>query len=245
MSKKMQTVTCGQYQRIIIYSGGSSNQRTALQRRRDRQRVSSEKKRLSNFKTAQNRFRALVYGNVKPSWTVVTLTFDDEHVPRSKRAAISYWNRFAADVRKWVKSTALKEWRYFRIIEDKHGAGRPHIHLLTNVPLALREEFLTIWEFGSFDCQDMKQVEMDTAGNVDAAGLCRYLSKERRGVDERLYTTSKNLIRIDRGAVEAVADDMEIGAVPLPNGHVILDRQEWRTLYGYIGYIDFLTYQRE
>lgn len=245
MSRKKQVVACGQYHRVIIYSGGASNHRTAPERRKERERISSEKKQLSNFKAAQNRFRALVYGNVKPTWTLVTLTFDDAHVPRSKRAVIPYWKHFASAVRRWVKNTSLKEWKYFRIIEDKHGSGRPHIHLLTNVPLSMREDFLTIWEYGSFDCQEMKRVDMDCAGNVDAAGLYRYLSKERRDVDERLYTTSKNLVRIERRPVEAVSDSTEIGSIPLPTNHYILDRQEWHTMYGYIGYIDYLITKKE
>lgn len=246
--KKLQRVTCGPYRRIIIYSGGAAKTGThpiPLQAKRERKRVSSEKKQLSNIKASKNRFRALVYGNVTPAWTLVTLTFDNDHDPGAKRNVKPYWRRFSDIVRRWVKGTPVQAFKYFRIIEDKHGAGRPHIHLLTNIPESLREEFLSIWPYGEYAQQDMKRIERDPYGRIDVDALCRYLTKERRGLDERLYTTSRNLKRIEREPVAIIPEDMEIMDIPLPEEHFILDRGEWRGRYGYIGFIDFIIIQRE
>lgn len=247
-TKKLQVIRCGSYERRIIYYGGAAAPDASPQQRRARQlegrHISSEKKRLSNFRAAKNKFRALVYGNVTPEWSIVTLTYDNEHAPQNKKGVRPSWRQFSNLARRWANERGM-DFKYFRVIEDKHGAGRPHIHLLCNIPISMREAFLTLWAFGCYECQDMRQVDTDPGGNVDAEGLTRYLNKERRNLDERLYTTSRNLNKIEKLPPEPIPNETEIEDIALPENHYILDRQEWRGLYGYIGAIDFIVPQRE
>lgn len=240
----MACIRCGNYERRYIYFGGTVSPGATPQQRRTKSReqkvVASERRNLSNFKMAKRKFRALLFGNVEPGWTLVTLTYDDEHVPKGRNGVKPSWKSFSSTVRYWAKARGL-QFTYFRVIEDRHGDGRPHIHLVCNIPVAMREEFLTLWNFGAYEQQDMQPVQTTPGGVVDVEALVQYLNKEHREIDERLYTTSRNIRKIEKLPAEEVPNDTGIDDIELPDHHYILERKESSGLYSYIGYIDYVV----
>jgi len=162
----------------------------------------------------------------------VTLTYDEQHTPASRKDAV-------ACIRAWIRETRSEfrqhgtELKYLYCTENKHGGGRYHHHVIMN-HVERAEEFLkAFWVNGCVDIKDIDERRLDE--------LARYFTKEAadtgRKVGQRAWTTSKNLKSPE---VETcfVPDNFSIS---LPPGCQLIENPSMRNYFGEYSYMEYLT----
>lgn len=148
-----------------------------------------------NIKTACLRLEFLLYANFSDDDLFVTLTYDDDHLPKNYEDARKNAPLFFRALREARKANGF-ETPYVYVMEGMHGDHRVHHHcVLKHAP----GDFTLIrqcWPRGSCDIRTIA----DFGGHQK---LAQYLSKEPRKtgklrVGQRMWTPSKGLIRPER-----------------------------------------------
>lgn len=166
------------------------------ERRREKSAIRSRANRAKNDRYQWQRALLLLDYNFTRGATVLTLTFSDTWLPKDDEEA----NRRVAAFRRRLRTRAKKRGeappKIVWAVENVHGEGRFHIHMVTDIPDWQREEVLALWDYGDYTCQEMQEVELNVNGNPAWIGIARYLTKEgkHRGVGKYLLHKTRNVI---------------------------------------------------
>lgn len=202
--------------------------------RAQKSKASSEARKRMNQKYSYQKLELSIAANFKPGDLWVTLTYDDAHLPETRKAAIAEMRKYIVLLRRaWRRSG--KELRYIYCTEDKHGEGRLHHHIIVNGGLSEAETIRSLWTGGA-DC-DLQRI--DAWGGYEA--LAKYMTKEAREpggtpVGARTWTPSQNLVKPTRES--CMIDDCE--TVTAPVGAVVLDKDSKVNGWGAFDYIKCL-----
>ena len=193
-------------------------------------KVTTAARQKVNLRRAGQKLMLLLAANFDTSDLVVTLTYDDAHLPGSRKAANTCVARYLTLLRREFRRQG-KELRYVYCTESRHEAGRWHHHLV--IPACGYELIRSLWTFGD-------NIEI---GTIDAYGyeeLAMYLTKEAREpgapVGARSWSCSRNLARPVR---ESQLVDDYVTLAP-PPGAAVLGRDSTVNEWGGYEYLSCL-----
>lgn len=208
------------------------NPRDTVGVRAGKKRLSSEAQQRMNLKYAWQKLELEIAANFGVKDLFVCLTYDDDHLPATRKEAQEKIRAFWKRLRR-VRAKQKKELRYLYVTENKHTAGRWHHHALIN---ATGMDYAMIRELWGQGGVELTQIRLD--GEKTYESLARYLCKEQREkVGQRLWSGSLNLRKPDKDCFR-VTDDTTVEA---PDGAEVLIQAETKTEYAHFKYIKYLA----
>lgn len=202
--------------------------------RQGKKKLSSEAQRRMNLKYAYQKLELEIAANFGTRDIYGTLTYDDEHLPSSRKEANA---RIKALFRKFREARREKgqELRYIYITEHKHGDGRWHHHFLANSTGDDYDLIRALWAQGNVEFTSLR---VDREKNYET--LARYFCKEQRDkVGLRLWSGSRNLRKPEKECFR-VPNDTPLSP-PKSAALVFEDTGDVATAYGHYRYIKYLA----
>lgn len=159
------------------------------QNRRKKERESLPKQRNLNDKNAKKHLIRLLNTNFTDKDLSVTLTYDEDNLPKSEIEARKDVVNFLRRVKHYIKKNNLPELKYIAVIEykeQKEGKKsiRIHHHIVMSGYIS-RDKVEEIWKKGRANADRLKCDEFGYEG------LARYISKDPKG--NKRWTQSRNL----------------------------------------------------
>ena len=241
-SKWVKKVTAGRLVHAVCYNRPAVNDDRKA--RSEKSKLSSLARKWMNFRTSWQRCQLMVAANFCKGDLYVSLSYDDEHLPKNRAEHNKNMNKFirvlresraaSGDVLKYLYST-------HELLDD--GGRRLHVHMVINAGRG-KDDFdviRSLWPYGS-NIGIQRVSETEYYSQDDFEDLAKYLCREKRpdapplSVGKRGWTGSKNLAR----PVETsgwLEDDMTID---FPVGVTPLDKYETRNDYGSFIYLKYL-----
>lgn len=226
MARRLKIIEAGDLVKAVVYTTPEPGDSPKV--RAEKSRMTTLAQKVANDRTAKGRLEMLLAANFTGKDLFVTLTYRDEDLPSTRKAAQADTQRFIRALRA-VRKLQGVPLRYIYVTEDVHGEGRLHHHLVINATERDLEALLTLWGHGD--------VHMEPLGKKDWDGWAEYMAKESgdRPVGARMWTPSRNL-RKPKVTSCYVPDHVTIDT-PI-NVHII-ERDERVTEFGYYGYIKY------
>ena len=206
-----------------------------------------------NNKCSWQELELLIANNFGKGDLVVTLTYDDEHLPKNKTAAKACARKFLRKLRE-VRKRREEELLYVYTTEGFHGAEqnelfgwdsaledkRLHHHLVLNGNEV--EELRSLWEYG--------EIRAEAVDIHYYRELAKYLTKEAREEGrakpgERTWCCSRNL---DRDCeVEYIEIPMDGVTLTAPEGAINYEQFHEKNPYGFADCIGarYLLYPKD
>ena len=227
-NKRMITIRAGRLFFGVAYTQARASEPPQV--RAAKSKITTAARQKVNLRRAWQKLMLLLAANFDTSALVVTLTYDDAHLPSSRKEAMACIAKYLVLLRRAFRREG-RELKYVYCTEHKHGEGRWHHHLV--IPSASFETVRSLWAFGS-------DIHIET---VDAYGyeeLAKYLTKEAREpgapVGARSWSCSRNLERPVRES-ELVEDYVTLAPPP---GAVVLGRDSKVNEWGCYEYLSCL-----
>lgn len=223
-------------------------------RRGQRTKITSAAQQFYNYKCSWRELELLIAKNLRQGM-VVALTYDDEHLPANRDAAIKLLKKFVRKLRDSRRRRG-EHLLYFYNVEGRHGAERNdyfgndtsledhriHHHFVVNGKDL--EELRSLWEFG--------YVRMEPLNVHYYQELAKYLTKEasegKAKPGERTWNCSRNVKRIDMESdveyYDIPADGVTLAA---PEGAIDYTQFHEKNPYGFADCIGarYLLYPKE
>ncbi len=233
MAKFKKVIVAGPLVVEAVYP--APNPRDNVGVRQGKKALSSEAQRRMNLKYAWQKLELLIAANfgIKDLW--ITFTYDDEHLPNSRKEANAIMKAFLRKLRAARQGQGGLALQYIYVTEHKHGDGRWHHHVLLNATGDDFDLIRKLWTQGGIE---IKPIRIDKDKNFET--LARYMCKEQRDkVGLRLWSSSRNL---DRPKPECWrVDDDEPLAPPASSPLVLEDTGDVVTAYGHYRYVKYLA----
>lgn len=210
------------------------NPRDSAGVRAGKKALSSEAQRRMNLKYAYQKLELEIAANfgIRDLWA--TLTYDDAHLPHSRKEANECFRALAKKLRAARKAQG-QELYYIYVTEHKHGDGRWHHHVLINATGDDYELIRKLWGRGNVG---FRPIRIDRDENYET--LARYMCKEQRDkVGQRLWSGSRNLRKPERECFR-VPNDTPL-SVPKDAPITFADTGDVTTAYGHYRYIKYLA----
>ncbi len=187
---------------IVEYSGFRIIQKgDGPQVRAAKKQCSTMGRKLTNHRTMQHSLYLLMATNFKPTDFFLTLTFDDVHLPQKRAGAMAAVQSYIKLLRKY-RALRGQGVRYIYCIENKHGSGRYHVHMVLNATEKDVETICSLWSCGMVDWEyigwSKERGRLKQRGEKQGECykiLARYMTKEVQPVGARNYSHSQNLKR--------------------------------------------------
>lgn len=198
-----------------------------------KRKASSEAQQRMNAKYSWQKLELMLAANFLPGDLVVTLTYDDEHLPENRQAAAQRLKRFRrtlADLRKDRGQDLVMIWA----TEHKSDGGRWHHHCVINSTGEDYAEILRLWVWG----RDVEIRPLVVGRGKNYESLARYMCKEARercGLRSWIYTRSCRHPEVESFPVP---DDTEIRA---PEDATIVAEEIFRTEFGEFHFVKYLA----
>lgn len=195
-----------------------------------KRKLSSEAQQRMNQKYSWQKLELMLAANFLPGDLVVTLTYDDEHLPPRRSAAeakLKYFRQKLSAKRR----THGKELVMFWNTESKHGDGRFHHHAVINTTGDDYNDILSAWGQGEIEISPLK---IDKEHSY--ATLAKYMCKEsRERVGQRVWSYTRNAKKFTVETFRVEADT----PLNIPHGAVALEEASSRSEYGSFKYIKY------
>ena len=231
MALTLKTIYAGPLRVQALYAR-CAPQDTPKQRQAKHKASSEAQRRMNQIYSYQN-LELMLAANFPTagSGLVVTLTFDDRHMPGSRREALRRFKYFRTKLDKARKAAGLPELVAFWSPEVLTSAsGRWHFHIVVNSTGRDAELIRSCWIYGS-DIE-IEKLRVDAEKNHET--LARYMTKELREVqdyDDRPglhgWSCTRNAKRPERETL-TVRDDFRLEA---PEGCTVLIDERRSTEY--------------
>jgi len=232
LAKKRRTmISAGRLVSGVVYTAVTPSD--AGQQRAAKVNASSAARQRINLKHSWQKCETVLAANFGAHDLVVTLTYDNEHLPPSKREAVKQLKKFIKLLRERRRSRD-DSLDYIYVTESKHGDGRLHHHLVINATGEDFAEIRELWTGGT----DINIDHIDLWGYTE---LAKYLTKESREEGSangaRTWTPSKGLVHPEKVS-DWVDENLDLTAPP---GAIVLD-SEAKTInsFGSYTYIKYL-----
>lgn len=180
-------------------------------RRSAKAQISAPAKEAANARKSFEKLMLQIACNFRPTDSVITLTYRDACLPRTKEESDKRLSAFVRLFRASRKEAGL-ELRYIRVTEGYHSFGRFHHHLIINRTVSDIDTIRELWQRNGSDIDirplkagpppDPFAPKKRAASSPDNfyASWARYLAKEplekgRRRVGERMWRASLGMQR--------------------------------------------------
>lgn len=224
-------LTAGALVKEVIYTRAAGREPAKV--RAAKRKASTEAQQLMNAKYSWQKLELMLAANFVPGDLVVTLTYDDEHLPADRTAANARLKRFRKD----LAEARRKRGQTLQMIwttENASGGGRWHHHVVVNTTGNDFAEIARLWDCGAD--LEIRRLQADRDKNYES--LARYMCKEARerpGLRSWSYTRSCRHPEVE---VFPVPDDTQLAA---PEDATVLEDVQKRTEYGAFHYIKYLA----
>lgn len=181
---KVITVDTGEYMRAHLFPC----RRTAGPGRKKKMKATEEAQARYNEKMAFHKLSDKVETNFTPEDWIMTLTYDDAHLPEDPDGAMKRFSSFIRRLkRRMNKKTpgSASDLKYINIIQQGSRGGRLHHHVFLKAPGLSFEEVQAAWGQGH---TDSRHLEYNEEG---LRGLVEYVLEGRATV--KRWTCSQNL----------------------------------------------------
>ena len=198
-----------------------------------KRKLSSEAQRRMNAKYSYQKLELMLAANFVPGDLIVTLTYDPEHLPRSREAASARLKKFRgqlAALRKRSGRELLMIWA----TENVFDLGRWHHHCVINAAGDDFDVIRRLWTDGANI--EIRKLKIDKDHSYEA--LARYLCKEARerpGLRSWSYTRS---CRKPEMEAFAVPDDTPLQP---PKGATVCSDARESNAFGSYRVVKYLT----
>lgn len=201
--------------------------------RREKRKCSSAARQRMNMKRAAQKLELLLAANFNQRDLVLSLDYDDEHLPETRQEAAQKLRKFLRQLRAHRRKRG-EDLKYIYITEGLHGGQRVHHHLVVNGTGADLEILRSLWVYGGVDLAQFSLRDGYFA-------LAEYLTKEPRNGDrtrngERCWTPSMNLAKPETES-SLLPDGLTLS---VPPGAVVLDSDSIRNEFGEFIYLKYL-----
>lgn len=223
--------------RVVEVTGYEHMRRTDDPRVRSvKQKQTNEVMQKYNDRSSIEKFALMLAANYDKGDIVGTLTYDDKHLPSSRKEANTRFRCFRDRIKKAWRERGLDPDQpvFFWSTENKHGDGRWHHHFILT---ATGEDFKMIrkaWIYGPVDEFDSLQV--NETKNYDT--LATYYAKEpREKLGLRSWSCSRNAKKPEE-TTEYVDSEMDISA---PAGVRVIENHIVETPFGRFFYLKYIS----
>ncbi len=118
--------------------------------RAEKGKCSTLARKKTNHRVMQRSLGLLMATNFKLEDFFLTLTFDNDHLPRTRRGAMKAVKEFVRLLKRH-RLLRKQDLKYIYCIENKHDAGRYHIHMVMNAVGRDVEAIISLWSYGLVD----------------------------------------------------------------------------------------------
>lgn len=240
MKKRRKTIIAGSLVKIVEYTPPMP--RDTPQQRAAKHKATTAAQRKLNFRTAQGRLEEKLAANFTRQDYFLTLTYEPGAEPRTRKEANQHKQKYIRQLRA-QRSRRGQGLKWVFAVENKHGAGRYHLHAVINSadPRLDLDELRSLWPYGHVEVTRLFDTEHKFATWLDIA---RYMTKERPedGKDEtpvgaQIYSCSRNLT-----PPRVITEWIEEGApIDLPPTAFIIEREETQNEFSRYTYYKYLT----
>lgn len=202
--------------------------------RAEKAKCSSAARQRINDRYSWQKLKTVLATNFTGTDLVLTLTYDDDHLPPNREAAKKMVRKFLAQLRTY-RGARESELLYVYCTEDKHGDARVHHHVVINGTGNDYDIIRSLWVHGV----NLLIEPIDVYGYEE---LAKYLTKEPReyghtDVGARTWTPSLNLRKPEAPPAEWVPGNVKL--VPPVNAHV-LSSESFENSWGSFAYIEYM-----
>ena len=229
--KTKKIIVAGALVREVIYTRAASRDRAVI--RQAKRKVSTEAQQRLNARYSWEKLELMLAANFLPRDLVVTLTFDDQHLPATRAEAAARLKKFRSELAR-IRAAAGQEMRMIWTIENKSGDGRWHVHLVTNQTGDDFREILRCWPCGGNT--EIRRLRVDKQKNYES--LARYMCKEARersGLRSWSYTRSCRHPEVE---TFPVSDDTRI---EVPEDATVIVQEQKRTERAEFEFVKYLA----
>ena len=176
------------------------DRRDSERARAAKRKASTEAQKRMNQIYSWQKLELMLAANFRPGDLVVTLTYDDAHLPESRKASelrLKYFRQQLTVHRVMTGQELVMIWN----TEHKHGDGRWHHHTVINATGEDYDLIRRLWIYGS-DIE-IKPLRVDKEKNYET--LARYMCKEegeRLGQRKWSYTRNARKPEVETFRVE-------------------------------------------
>ena len=234
--QRTKEVRAGRLVYAVMYTQATAND-TPKARAAKRKATTAARKAI-NLRYSWQKLEQLIAANFDAGDLIVTLTYDDEHLPQDKDGARKCMKKFLSALRAHRKRRG-GELKYIYNIEHLHSKGRYHHHMILNQTVDDLETIRSLWSYG----ENIKLAYLDPMRYED---LARYMTKESReeghtDVGARSWSASLNLER-----PQTVSDTMpdNVTLAPPPGAIVLASEGPTRNEFGSFAFIKYLLPSR-
>ena len=232
---------------------GKIPEKKPTQRRGAKSKATSAAMQFYNHKCSWRELELLIAKNLQRGM-VIALTYDDEHLPANRDAAIKLFKKFIRKLRESRRKQGVPL-TYFYNVEGLHGAGqndffgndthledhRLHHHFA--VDGSDLDEIRSLWEYG--------YVRMEPLNIHYYRELAKYLTKEasegKAKPGERSWNCSRNVKRINNDDIEYFEIPADGVTLTAPEGAIDYTQFHEKNPYGFADCIGarYLLYPKE
>lgn len=198
-----------------------------------KRKISSEALQHLNMKHSFQKLELMLAANFGPGDLVVTLTYDEAHLPRSREAATAKLKKFRTELAALRKRSG-RELRMVWATENVYGQGRWHHHCVINAAGEDFDAIRRLWTCG--ENIEIRTLQIDRDHSYEA--LARYLCKEARerpGLRSWSYTRSCRKPEVE---TFPVPDDTPLQP---PTGATVYEDASDRTEFGSYRFLKYLA----
>ena len=198
--------------------------------RGQKKKATTEAMQKLNNRNSGQKLEMKLAANFVPGDPVVCLTYDNAHLPKKREQVRRHVEQFIREARCLLPKKRRGSFRLIYSIEDKHGEGRWHVHLVCNAPCDFKS-ILACWRRGDVE---VKPLLFNKEKNY--ASLAHYMCKEAREKPGlRSWSCTRSCVNPEVETF-AVPNDTQLSA---PKGAVVIEQVKERSEYGRFEYIKY------
>lgn len=229
-TKWKKIITAGPLVIETIYPAVSS--RSAEHVRAAKRKLSSEAQQRMNLIYSKQKLKLILAANFVRGDLVLTFTYDEKHLPKSRAAAdakLKYFRAKLSAERKKHGKELVMVWN----TESKHGDGRYHHHAVINATGDDYALILKLWGQGEVHIRPLR---IDAEKNY--ASLASYMCKERpEKVGQRGWSHTQNCKKPE---IETFRVESDTQLQP-PKGALVLGEVSERNTYGSFKWLEYIV----
>mgnify|MGYP001061852876 CR=1 FL=1 len=172
MSKCLREIRAGRLGYAILYTQPSIAD--APRARAEKSRATTEARQKINLRMSWQQLELLLFSNFGRDDFLLTLTYDQEHLPADRGIAVKRLRRFIPSLRA-ARRKRGQTLKYVYVTENKHGEGRLHHHMVVNGTGCDLDELRSLWP-------DMSTFKICARGNL---AIWPGISPRRPGTTEK------------------------------------------------------------
>lgn len=238
MAKTLKQIRAGRLVCAVVYTSLTSGDPPRA--RAKKQKASTAAREKLNARTSVQKLERTLAANFDDGDLFVTLTYDDDHLPDDRAAAVRRLRSFIQKLRAARKARG-QPLRYIYVTEGANPGGRLHHHMVIDATGDDLEEIRRLWRYGT----SVEVRRLTFSRDYTYEDMASYLTKEPREwghprVGERTWTPSLGLVQPEPDTAQ-VPDNLTLDFPPdaIPLGKVGPERNG----YGEFCWIKYLLPQ--